>query len=315
MSERNPRPAPGANKSIWQRLLVLTGLSFVLNFVEERKAKGTKVIWRRFFAVAKPFWFSDGYKSILGMLALAVFTAGAYFGLQSAVGQIDQVTKAILGALSHGYTHFALFYALPAIAGSALLGYLGKRFTPKNERVKGFLLLGLLLLLMLAVNSLNVILNFANGAIMTAMNQHDQKTFMVMVIRLLSVFVIGTFIVVLYSYVQSMLTLVWRRLTNWIMDKYFANRNHYRINQDNKIDNPDEHMAMDVDVFVSFALNLLLAVLGSIITYYMSSASCAPLRSDPTHMLTKIAYIWSAVFTLLALGVGRKLKGLNLRRK
>ncbi|HEY9772623.1 MAG TPA: ABC transporter ATP-binding protein/permease [Planktothrix sp.] len=312
MSERKPRPAP---QTLWQRLLVLTGLSYVLNLVEERRANGTKAIWRGFFAVAKPFWFANGFKSALGLLALTLFTVASYFGLQLAVSQVDVVTKAILGSLSQGYTHFALFYALPAIIGCAAIGWLCKRFAPKSERVKGYLLLGMLLLLMLAVNSLNVILNFANGAIMTAMNQHDQHTFTVMVIRLLSVFVIGTFIVVFYAYVQTKLTLVWRRfLTNWIMDKYFTKRAHYRINQDNKIDNPDERIAMDVDVFVSYALSLLLSVLGSIITYYTFVGILRSAAVDPTHSLTKIAYIWSAVFTLLALGVGRKLKGLNFMK-
>src|SRR5271167_2666963 len=113
MFGRKPRPAPDANQSIWQRLLVLSGLAFafslVSNFVEDRRAKGTKVIWRRFFAVAKPFWFSDGYKSVAGLLSLAVLTTGAYFGLQWAVGQIDGVTRAIIGALSHGYLHFTLY--------------------------------------------------------------------------------------------------------------------------------------------------------------------------------------------------------------
>src|SRR5207253_644564 len=82
-------------------------------------------------------------------------------------------------------------------------------------------------------------------------------------------FAIGTFVVVLYTFVKSRLLLSWRAwLTQHVMAKYFANRAYYRINHDPTIDNPDERIQQDVDGVVTGALSLLLTILGSIITFY-----------------------------------------------
>lgn len=274
------------------------------------KDRGAFVLMRRFRAIAEPFWVADGAKGVMALIALVVFVFDSYFGLAWAVQQTDAVTQWIVGSLSQGYEHFALFYALPAVAGSTALYFAGKKLWPKSQSASGIILMGALLLLMLAVNSLNVILNFANGAIMNAMNHHDHPLFNVMVIRLMACFVVGTFIVVLYSYVRSKLALTWRTwLTSHILDRYFQNRNYYKINQMAHIDNPDERIAVDVDGFVSGALSLLLSVLGSIITYFTFIGILKEV--DPTHSLTTISYLWSFGFTIIALFFGKKLVGLN----
>lgn len=268
---------------------------------------------RRFFAIAKPFWFPKGFRSLPEWALLLVATVGSYFGLQSVAAHINEITQFIVGGLHDGYAHFALCYALPAAAGTCAFGWLCRRFWPKNEHHQGMLLLFLLLLLMLSVNVLNVILNFANGAIMNAMNHKNQAEFMVMVIRLLSCFVVGTFVVVLYSYVKSKFSLCWRNwMTNNYMELYFKNRNYYKINQMAHIDNPDERMAQDVDAFVQGAGNLLLAVLGGIMTYF----SFMPILKevDPTGSLPWIAVGWSAIFTVIAVFVGRRLVSLNFNQ-
>lgn len=264
----------------------------------------------RFFDIAKPFWFPRGLASIPEWVLLIASTVVAYFGLQAIAAHINEITQLSMGGLKSGYLSFALCYVLPAIAGTSIFVFVSKKFWPKNEHRQGMLLLFLLLLLMLSVNVLNVILNFANGAIMNALNHKNQAEFMVMVIRLLSCFVVGTFVVVLYSFVKSKFALCWRNwMTKNYLELYFQNRNYYKINQMAQIDNPDERIAQDVDAFVSGAGNLLLAVLGGIMTYF----SFMPILKevDPTGSLPWIAFGWSAVFTVIAIFVGRRLVGLN----
>lgn len=276
-----------------------------------RKSLGGAVdVVRRIGAVIGPYWVENGIYSALGILAVIIATCYSFERLQFVADQVDAITAWVTAALALGYGQFFWHYCLPALAVSGVAFYIGRKYWPKNANANGLLLLFLLLLLMLSVNTLNVILNFANGAITNAMNHHDAAGFSLMVMRLLVCFVIGTFVVVLYSYVKSRLHMSWRAwMTAYVLDKYFRNRNYYRINHDPNIDNPDERIQQDIDGVVSGALSLLLTILGSIITFYTFIGILKEV--DPTGQLAWIAYAWSAGFTLLAIGVGKKLVGLN----
>lgn len=112
---------------------------------------------------------------------------------------------------------------------------------------KAYGLLAGLLLLLVAVNGLNIVINHVAGEFMTALSAKDQPVFYKMLAIYFGVFVIGTPIVVLYSWVVDKLGLHWRTwLTEHMLAKYLANKNYYRLNNDAEIDNPDERIAQDV---------------------------------------------------------------------
>ena len=185
---------------------------------------------------------------------------------------------------------------------------IGKPYWVSSEKWQAFGLLALLLLLLAGVNALNVILNFANGAIMNALAARDMPLFTAKVWLLLEVFVVGVFIVVFYKWVRDKLGLTWRRwLTNSILEKYFASRNYYRINNDATIDNPDERIAQDIDGFVKGALSLFLSLLDSVITL------CAfiTILYGISKLLVAIAIGWAVIFTLITIWVGKRLVKLN----
>lgn len=268
----------------------------------------------RFFAIAKPYWFPKGWGSLPAWMVLIAATVASHYGLKALVGRIDGITKFLVSGLAEGYFSFALNFGLPALAVGAIVFALGRYFWPKNEHTQGLVLLYLLLLLMLGVNNLNVVLNFANGELTNALQKKDAAEIWLMVYRLCACFGIGTFIVVLYSYVHNRFNFVWRSwLTNHYMNLWLKDRNHYKINNMAGFDNPDERIAADVDVCVSTAGNILLAVLGAIMVFN----SFMPILKgvDPTGMLPIIAYVWSAVFTVLALLMGRKLVKLNFNQR
>ena len=264
----------------------------------------------RVLMVIKPFWLPHGIWSAIGLFVVGFVTYKVYFWLQIVPDQMEPITKMVMDAIAGGYENFIYAIALPGVLILGAVMFVGKKLWPKNPNVEGLLLLGMVLMLMLSVNTLNVILNFANGAITDALNKREEATFYVMVYRLLSCFVIGTFIVVLYSFVRNRLALCWRRwLTGFVMTIYFANRNYYRINYDPTIDNPDERIQQDIDGVISSALSLLLTILGSIITYYTFVGILGSV--DPTGYLTYIAYGWSAIFTVIAVFFGKQLVQLN----
>ena len=86
-----------------------------------------------------------------------------------------------------------------------------------SKHLKGFMLpwavLGVLLFLSFTVSGLNVVLSYVGKFFQTALAQKDQATFWRFLYVYASVFIIGTPIVVIYSYIRKKLGLFWRE---WI---------------------------------------------------------------------------------------------------
>ena len=180
-----------------------------------------------------------------------------------------------------------------------------------EDKVRARALLGVLLLLMLAVNGLNVVINYVGGDFMTALSGKDAPKFFRLLLVYGGVFVLGTPIVVFYSYVQSKLGLDWRRwLTDHFLKRYFNNRAFYHIGSDGKIDNPDERIHQDVSAFTSAALSFLLVILSSIITLISFTAILWSISLSLVFTLV----VYSAVGTIATVFVGKRLIGLNFNQ-
>jgi putative ATP-binding cassette transporter len=181
-----------------------------------------------------------------------------------------------------------------------------------SERKKIALgLLGVLLALMLGVNGLNVAINFISGSFMTALQEKNAPEFYKMLAMYFGIFVVGTPIVVFYSFVQDKLGLRWREwMTNHLMDKYFQNRTYYHINNDSNLDNPDERLAQDVNSFCKTALSFTLTILGSIITF----CSFITILWKISTPLVFIVVVYAMLGTIATYLMGRRLMGLNFNQ-
>ncbi len=198
---------------------------------------------------------------------------------------------------------------------------LSKVFSPFQMKAKwvGRVLLGLLLVGTIAVTYLNVKLNYLNGSIFDTLAEFAaakdagsaeaaKAAFYAAIYTIGKVFVIGTFVVVLYRWIRAKLGLAWRAwMTRNLLERYFAHRNYYRINSNPTIDNPDERMAQDVDAFVSQTLGLGLTLLDSIVVLF----SFSTVLWQISHSLTFIVIGYSLVGSLLILFFGRRLVKLN----
>ena len=172
-------------------------------------------------------------------------------------------------------------------------------------------LLGILLLLLFAVNGLNVAINYVSGSFMTALSSKNQPVFYRMLWTYFAVFVVGTPVVVLYSWVADKLGLHWREwLTKHILAKYLRNRAYYRVNDNAEIDNPDERIAQDVRDLTRGALSLLLNLLSSIVTLI----SFVAILWSISHKLVGIVFIYSLVGTAATIWMGRRLVGLKFNQ-
>lgn len=143
----------------------------------------------------------------------------------------------------------------------------GTQFT-LQEKWKARGLLALLALFLFSVNMLNVSINFVAGRYQDALQAMDADTYWYYLFVYAGVFVVGTPIVVFYSFIRDKLSVVWRKwLTEHLLTKYFANRAYYKVNNDAHIDNPDERIANDISGFVGGTLSLALAIVDSILTF------------------------------------------------
>ena len=182
-------------------------------------------------------------------------------------------------------------------------------FSDDKKTARG--LLGVLLLFMISVNGLNVVINYVGGNFMTALSSKDIPTFYRMLFIYGAVFVVGTPVVVVYSWVQSKLGLRWRKwLTEHLLSKYLSNRNFYKLGHHTEIDNPDERLHQDINSFCSTALSMFLVVLSSIVTLI----SFAGILWSIYKPLCLVLVLYSIAGTVATIWFGRPLIGLNFNQ-
>jgi putative ATP-binding cassette transporter len=188
---------------------------------------------------------------------------------------------------------------------------IAKPFWVSADKKAALGLLGVLLGLMLAVNGLNVVINYVGGDFMTALSGKDAPRFFQLLWMYAGVFVVGTPIVVFYSWVKDKLAVRWRQwMTTTLLEKYLGNRNFYRLNHNSEIDNPDERLHQDITSFTSTALALLLAFLGSIVTFF----SFAGILWTIFKPLCAVLVVYSVVGTIATVWFGKRLIGLNFNQ-
>ena len=186
-------------------------------------------------------------------------------------------------------------------------------FSEKKWQARG--LLGLLLVLALAVNGINVSISFifrnVDTALATFPQTQDTSTFWRFITIYAGLLVVGTPIVVMFGYLQDKLGLQWREwLTNHFIDKYFQNRAYYQINFNQKIDNPDQRIAEDIRSFTRTSLSFSLLILTSVIT--LISFTGVLLSISVSLSLALVVY---AIFgTVVTAWLGQRLIGINFNQ-
>ncbi|HYW18632.1 MAG TPA: ABC transporter ATP-binding protein/permease [Nodularia sp. (in: cyanobacteria)] len=186
-------------------------------------------------------------------------------------------------------------------------------FSDQKWKARG--LLGLLLLLALAVNAINVGISFIFRNIDTSLatfpQTKDASVFWRFIFLYAGLLVLGTPIVVMYGYLQDKLGLQWREwLTNHFLDKYFQNRAYYQINFNQKIDNPDQRIAEDIRSFTRTSLSFTLLILTSIITLISFTGVLLSISVS----LSVALVIYAILGTFVTAWIGQRLIGINFNQ-
>ncbi len=279
--------------------------------------------WRRFAAIAQPYWYPTQQRGgwvFLGLLMLMlVFVAAILFALIALASWVGQsFFSEFFNGIAPGLSQW--------VSGvmNSWVGYtlgLGLIFTPicffwvrrpLQSRWQQWALLAVLLLLTLSVTGINVITSYVGNFFTTALQKKDAVNFWKFTYVYATEFIIAIPIVSYYSYVQDKLGLYWRQwLTGSFLERYFGNRSFYEINSDPDIDNPDQRLSEDIRSFTRSTLIFLLIILGSLFDL-LSFTGILWSISVP---LTAILLLYALTATLgVSVLFGRRLVGLNFNQ-
>lgn len=279
-------------------------------------------LWDRFLAIAQPYFYPlepGGGRAFLGLLlALLIFLFATVFVAVSAVSLGSQyLFPEFFNSIAPGLakTVTAILYS-PWIAVVAYMlsiplctfVYFRSRLLPRWQQ---WAMLALLLVLSLSVSGLNVVISYVANFFTTALAKKDQGEFWRFLFVYAGVFVVGTPIVVSYSYIRDKLGLYWRKwMTKTFLDQYFSQRNYYRVKLKNELDNPDQRIAEDIKSFTGNSLFFLLTILGAILDIISFSWIL--------WSISKLLSVFVIFYALLGTGIAfifvRKLMTLNFNQ-
>lgn len=185
---------------------------------------------------------------------------------------------------------------------------LSKPFFFGKSRKRGWLLLGTLITLSLAVTGVGVIANWANGEFMSGLERADSARYYRALWMYLGTFAFAIPLAAFYRYTEERLGLAWREhLARNLMKRYFHNRAYYRLGSSETIDNPDQRISEDAKNFTTTTLSFVLILINSIIQVVAYSRILWSISS----LLVLVLVGYAICGTLGSFLIGRRLIGLN----
>ncbi len=165
-------------------------------------------------------------------------------------------------------------------------------------------------LLSLGYTGLSVMLNSKRGELISALSAKDEARFWQTILIFVGILAVYAPLYAGYVYLRDRLGLQWRQwLTDHFIDRYFQNRAFYNLNHAAaNIDNPDQRIAEDVKSFTHESLNLLLAVVDSL----LAIGAFSSVLWGISRPLILFLVIYALIGTLTTVGVfGKPLMQLN----
>jgi vitamin B12/bleomycin/antimicrobial peptide transport system ATP-binding/permease protein len=185
---------------------------------------------------------------------------------------------------------------------------LSKPFFFGKSWKRGWLLLGVLIALSLAVTWVGLIANKANGDFMTGLQKSNSEAYYQALWIYLGTFLFAIPLAAFSRYTEERLGLTWRDyLARTLMKRYFHNRAYYRLGASVEIDNPDQRISEDAKNFTSTTLSFVLIIINSTIQVVGYSGVLWAISPRLVGLLAGYALFG----TVGAFFIGRRLIGLN----
>lgn len=201
-------------------------------------------------------------------------------------------------------------------------------FWASEEKYPALLLLIATVLMTLCLVGINILTNFWNLHFYNALQAMDYHGFIVGSVQFI-LLQIGTaaFTVAAFHF-QQKLTLRWRRWsTHNLLEQWLGNQRYQKLKlTETDVDNPDQRIAEDIDLFIVKSLKLSLGLLTSVVSLFSflhiiwqaSSLVSVPFMGDSVvipGLLVWIAIVYALAGTGLAFWLGRALPRLNFMQQ
>lgn len=189
---------------------------------------------------------------------------------------------------------------------------LTRPYWASDQKFGAFGLLALTLLLSGSILAASVIFSYVARDMMTALADRNAPIFLYKMALVVAYNVISAPIVALSGYVTGKLMLDWRQwLTERFLEDSLRDRAFYRISSDARIDNPDQRVSEDLNVFTAFAVSFVVQVLQGLATGI--SFIVVLWLISPILVVVLAACVGGG--SLLTIVIGRPLIGINFAQR
>ena len=198
---------------------------------------------------------------------------------------------------------------------SSIACFVAFRNKLRQGRWLPWLLLGVIALLLLVLNGINVGISFIVRNIDNAQVAYDEQGFW----RIISIYgfclILALPIRTLQNYIIPKLGLLWREwLSKRLLDRYMSDRAYYQLNPNDEsnaeVDNPDQRISEDARNFTGTSLDFVVGVLEALLTFF----SFIIVLWSISKSLTLALIIYAIGGTALIIFIGRKLVKLNYQQ-
>ncbi|MBV4551655.1 ABC transporter ATP-binding protein/permease [Pseudomonas sp. SWRI102] len=205
---------------------------------------------------------------------------------------------------------------------------LARPFWASEEKYPALLLLCATVLMTLCMVGINILTNFWNLHFYNALQALDYHGFLIGSLQFIllqigtAAFTVGAF------HFQQKLTLRWRRwATRNTVDQWLGSQRYHKLKlTETDVDNPDQRIAEDIDLFIIKSLKLSLGLLTSVVSLFSflhilwqaSSLVSVPFNGESfviPGLLVWVALVYAIVGTGVAFWLGRALPGLNFMQQ
>ena len=191
-----------------------------------------------------------------------------------------------------------------------LFAAIGNFITSQAGSRARWMLVGLLLL-MIAINVMNVANSYVGRYFMSAIEARDREGFVQYACLYLAVFAASTLFAVLFRYSEEHLGLVWREwLTRRITDIYVTRQLYLPRCGQEMLSNPDQRMTEDVRQLTTTTLSFFLMMINATLTVVSFSGVLWQISAK----LFGACVLYAMVGSLVTIWLGRPLIRLNYER-
>ena len=165
-----------------------------------------------------------------------------------------------------------------------------------------------LIILMFAINGLNVVNSFVGRYFMSAIENRNEAMFQKQALYYVGVFLASTVVLVFYRFTEERLGILWReQLTRRLTDAYMKDRTYYRLDSATGVANPDQRISEDVRAFTTTTLSFVLLIVNGTLT----AISFSGVLWTISPQLFGVAVVYAAVGSVLTIYLGKPLIRLN----